>query len=110
MLQRLVYNVTYDITTPESAEQGEFEESGFEHEGYHAENVADVLYLIEQYGFSDLCQSGLGCAAYADHGCIDFRTGEEQITTVLPCNERSARYLERAYRLYRDGYQRSNFR
>lgn len=71
--------VSYDVVTEESAEQGDFEETGWEHEPEEM-TLRDALHLIERYGPFDTgwhASPGMSqIALYQADGETDIRTGD----------------------------------
>ena len=46
-----VYNIVYNTVTPESAEIGDYADSGFEVQGATADDMDDLISQLDDYGF-----------------------------------------------------------
>ena len=69
-------SVTYDVVSPESAEVGDFEETGFEREPEDM-TLRDTISLIRNYAPFDSPQvRGTSLTLYQADGDTNYRTGE----------------------------------
>jgi len=92
-IERLSFNVTYQTTTPESSEYGEFDDSGFIVEDIEPDDIQDIISLINNYRCFDWsCSDNSGWLS-SDSEVIDYSTMEEIMYSLHANNERSARYL-----------------
>ena len=92
-IERLSFSVTYQTTTPESSEYGEFNEGGFLFEDYEPDDIQDIISLINSYRcFNWSCSDGSGWLS-SDSEVIDYSTMEEIMYSMHANNDRSARYL-----------------
>ena len=70
-----MFSITYEIITPESAENGDCEETGFEAENLTLREAFDMLRWIG--GNCEPSDSGLSPYSWLSFYCEpDFRTGE----------------------------------
>lgn len=85
-------NITYQTVTPESAEIGEPEETGFKAENveYTFRELVELLHTCEHSGSS-----------WATHYCVDedYATGAITDHSYHPVSNRDARYFEKAARV-----------
>ena len=51
------YSITYQIITPESAEDGDYFEQGYEVEDAEADTLRELIGIIEERGLYDISQS-----------------------------------------------------
>ena len=74
-----IVGVTYDDVTPESAEVGDFEESGWERET-QVYTLSEVLRLIEEYYVSENFQENSNSQSLytSDSTTIDYSEGRER--------------------------------
>ena len=92
-IERLSFNVTYQTVTQESAEYGEFDDSGFMFEDIEPDDIQDIISLINSYRCFDWsCSDNSGWLS-SDSEVIDYSTMEEIMYSLHANNERSARYL-----------------
>jgi hypothetical protein len=91
------YKKTFDIITPESAEAGEFAESGFIDENCSM-TFREAVELLACTTASDLPNPGTW---YSTDGDTDYRTGEVEIRSYHPATERDGRYMAKAYSVAR---------
>ena len=70
-----VVSITYDVTTPESAEQGDFAETGFEREPAPM-TLRETVQALDNYGGIYVQTHPHGLASYAEDGVENYRTGE----------------------------------
>ena len=96
---------TYDITTPESAEVGDYEESGFVVDGWHVDVgdkslpvdwLGDVQHWIDSNGveYVEIWGSEITICGQSSP---DYRTGAEERRT-LHLRIKAARFCERKFR------------
>lgn len=93
------FNVTYDIVTPESAEHGDYAESGFIGESM---SLRDAVAAVQETRTShvdgrnvELCNAGLGYAIRVDNG-MEFETGASETRALhLPTSRATARRIAR---------------
>ena len=73
------FNVTYQIVTEESAEQGEAAEAGF-----LAENVSfrEAFSLVNGYAPHPGCSDIRAARCFTTEADIDYRTGEHETLTI----------------------------
>lgn len=73
---KIRYDVTYEIITPESAEEGDVAERGYEHKGLTADSVTDMVRTLRNDGATEASSShwhkGLWYTAYGE---MDYRDG-----------------------------------
>ena len=92
-IERLSFNVTYQIATPESSEYGEFDDGGFMVEDIEPDDIQDLISLINSYRcFSWSCSDSSGWLS-SDSEVSDYTTGEEIVYSLHANNPRSVRYL-----------------
>ncbi|MBW6354919.1 hypothetical protein ACLBVF_10375 [Pseudomonas aeruginosa] len=90
---------TYEIVTPESAEAGDVEESGFDFENAEF-GLRELVDYIESNGFTEPSYSQ-GCPDWVTQadGNLDYQTGAEERKSLHPGrDDRSRRYWEKALR------------
>ena len=93
-IERLSFNVTYQTTTPESSEYGEFDEGGFIVEDIEPDDIQDIISLINSYRCFDWsCSDNSGWLS-SDSEVSDYTAMEEIIYSLHANNPRSARYLK----------------
>jgi hypothetical protein len=93
-IERLSFSVTYQTVTPESAEYGESDDSGFMIEDIEPDDIQDLISLISNYRCFDWsCSDNSGWLS-SDSEVIDYSTMEEIMYSIHANNERSARYLK----------------
>ena len=68
-------NVTYNIVTPESAKDGDVEESGFEKEGVEISSIDDIISIFEECGGAT---EGSGFSYYTIDPERDYTDGSEK--------------------------------
>ena len=75
-MKNLIISKTYSEITPESAENGDFSDTGFEWENSECtfRELVDYLKEHKQYCNPSWCSSGFST--------IDYRTGTEQETCI----------------------------
>ena len=92
-IERLSFNVTYQTTTPESSEYGEFDDSGFIVEDIEPDDIQDIISLINSYRCFDWsCSDNSGWLS-SDSEVTDYTAMEEIMYSLHANNPRSARYL-----------------
>jgi hypothetical protein len=92
-IERLSFSVTYQTTTPESSEYGEFDDSGFIVEDIEPDDIQDIISLIDNYRCFDWsCSDNSGWLS-SDSEVSDDATMEEIMYSLHANNPRSARYL-----------------
>jgi hypothetical protein len=69
-------DVTYDVVTPESAERGDYEESGYESEGLKFNSLAEMALHMKEHGASGGEQGG-DASWYTADPEIDYQSGHE---------------------------------
>jgi hypothetical protein len=72
-------DVTYDVVTPESAERGDYEESGYESEGLKFDSLAEMALYMQNEGASG-SETGGGIqnpSWYTADPHINYQTGHE---------------------------------
>lgn len=101
-IDRLLYNISYSETTPESAECGDLSDNGSLFKGYHCESFEDVVNMIKSYGAEGWSSSPhiKGTFDWLTSGwqTEDYTTMTERETSIHPNNKRALRYLEKAWR------------
>lgn len=76
-------SVTYDTVTPESAEHGDFNESGFEIEPFYTRSINEIIDLIRSNYVYENFHSGQNYQSiYSDSYTIDYYTGEDKRVAV----------------------------
>ena len=93
-IERLSFSVTYQTVTPESAEYGESDDSGFMIEDIEPDDIQDLISLISNYRCFDWSCSDSSGWLSSDSEVIDYSTMEEIMYSIHANNERSARYLK----------------
>ncbi len=81
----ITFRVTYDIVTPESAEQGDYAESGYYSRGgwKHEDPSEWTLHeIVSQFGRNSLENSGTWLSTIDSD--TDYRTGEDTRYSVHP--------------------------
>ena len=97
MFNQLDFSVTYATITPESAEQGDFEETGFYAENIDFDTFEELVDYIERNGYRYWSDSrGTGWLS-TGFSIEDYATGEEVEYSIHANNDRSQRYLEKAF-------------
>lgn len=72
-----VVSKTYDVTTPESAEVGDYEDSGFDFEP-EPMTLREVVYEVKKLGAIDSAEAyGGNMSLYESDGDVNYRTGAE---------------------------------
>lgn len=100
-MNSLEFSVTFAVTTPESAENGDYAETGFEHESLHFDTFSELVWFLEQ---NDYCQAnGYPCVELSDHDWIStdsyttcYKTGRQVRYSIRSLNSRATRYLNLA--------------
>lgn len=83
-------NKTYQVVTPESAEQGDYDDQGFEYENNEFDTLWDMAEEIRSAGATELSSGGGGHAAdphdwyLTVDGEKDYRTGSETTYSFHP--------------------------
>lgn len=95
-IQPCKFSLTFEQYTPESAEDGEPSDSGFEWEGvaYTVRELADLIMDKGLFYWSDSDKSDW---LYSEHEIIAYATMETESFALHPCNARSARYMRKAW-------------
>ena len=78
----IIVKITYSKTTPESAEAGEFSDTGWvDEEGQTFESVEDVVSFLKQEGVSQCSSSPWSPGSWyeTESSTSDFETGEEEV-------------------------------
>ena len=93
------FNVTYDIVTPESAEYGDYAESGFIAESLSLrealEAVKETRTSLVDGATIELCNSGAGYCLTVTNG-MEFQTGANETRTLhMSCTRSTARRIAR---------------
>lgn len=81
----IAFRVTYSTTTPESAEQGDYSESGFySRGGWKHDDPSDwtLREVVSQFG-RQVLEDG-GTSFYSIDSDFDYRTGEDTSYAVHP--------------------------
>jgi hypothetical protein len=79
IMAEFTLDVTYDVVTPESAERGDFEESGFESEDLKFDSLAEMALYMQENGASG-SETGGGIknpSWYTADPDIDYQSGHE---------------------------------
>ena len=101
-IDRLLYNIAYSETTPESAELGDLSDTGTLYLDYHCESFEDVVNMIKSYGVEGWSSSphikGTFDWLSSGYQVEDYATLTERETSIHPNNRRALRYLEKAWR------------
>jgi len=99
MKERLIhYAETFEIVTPESAEQGDYTETGFIDENATGtfRELVDLLDCTEPSSYP-LPACGAGVWYTQMDAGIDYRTGAEERRGYHPASDRDARFMRLAY-------------
>ena len=67
-------SITFQVVTPESAERGDFSETGFVHENLEFENIEELISDIREYGYME---RGNETDFYTTDPEIDYYDGSE---------------------------------
>jgi hypothetical protein len=81
----VTFRVTYDVVTPESAEQGDYAESGYYSRGgwKHEDESSWTLHeVVSQFGRNSLEDNGRWFSSTDSD--TDYRTGEDTSYSVHP--------------------------
>lgn len=97
-MEPLEYSVTYTTVTPESAEYGDFEDSGFEIESITFDYFVELVEYLESNGFRNWSDSRDTGWLSTDYEVEDYGTMEEKQSSIHAKNTRAQRYLELAYK------------
>lgn len=94
----LAFSVTYQTVTPESAEHGDFEDRGFEHDLITFDTFEELVDYMESNGFNNPSSSPIESLGIHDWLSTemetdDFETGEKKSLSLHPKNDRAARYM-----------------
>ncbi len=104
-IEAIKVNVTFQTVTPESAEYGDYADSGFITENMEFDDFADMVSYVESNGYSLSNASMYPLTGATMHENVwfstdpeieDYRTMEEITYSIHPCNDRTARYLFKA--------------
>lgn len=85
--KKYLMSKTYQVVTPESAEQGDFSDQGFEYEGNEFDTLWDVAEEIRNAGATELSSSGEASPHdwYSTvDGDTDYKTGAETTYSFHP--------------------------
>lgn len=100
-IDRLKFTINYAETTPESAENGENSDSGPLFEEYDCDDFDAVIRMVEQYGSGGWSSwphcKGTGDWLMSHWEMEDYSTATERQTTIHAVNNRSLKYLEKAW-------------
>jgi len=81
---KIYYNVTYAIVTPESAEDGDFAETGFIEEDSWASSIKDFIELLKSEGYINPSSSDpQGTRWWSTEPCMD-QDGSEETRSIHP--------------------------
>jgi len=97
-MDKLEYSITFATITPESAENGDFEQTGFEHESIVFDSFESLVRYIEWNGFYIWSEQPTNTGWLSTDFAIDYKTMTEKQLSIHAKNERSQRYLELAYK------------
>ena len=98
-MDKLEYSITFATITPESTENGDFEQTGFEHESIVFDSFESLVRYIEWNGFYIWSEQPTNTGWLStDFEIIDYKTMTEKQLSIHAKNERSQRYLELAYK------------
>ena len=97
-MESLEFSVTYTTVTPESAEYGDFEDSGFEIESITFDYFAELVGYLESNGFRNWSDSSNTGWLSTDYEVEDYETMEEKQLSIHSQNQRAQRYLGLAYK------------
>lgn len=100
-IDRLLYQINYSETTPESAEQGDFSDIGSLFEEYDCGDFDAVVRMVREYGSEGWSSQphckGTGDWLMSGWEITDYTTMTSRQTTIHAVNNRSLKYLERAW-------------
>ena len=80
MKNQYLINVTFQTTTPESAEIGDFENQGFKYEDLAFDSIRELIEYLEREGIQYYSSSNFdGHSWYhTESSIIDYSTGEDE--------------------------------
>ena len=91
----LKLSMTYEIITPESAENGEAEEIGFVFEGEEC-TAKELAHYIERYGFTEPSESsGVPRWLTSEKYREDYRTWEVENRSIHPGRDKQSQRVWR---------------
>ena len=94
----IILSQTYQIVTEESAEHGDFEESGFDWQDV-PHSFRETVELIKDDGFTIKSDTHGVPTWLSTEAHIDFVSGDSESKSLHPANDkRSQRYWEKACR------------
>ena len=97
-----IVSITYDVITPESAEHGDFEESGFDTKD-ETMTLAELIQTIKQSGFYIPSEGGKAPRWISTDPDINYRSGDETIRSLhigqVFGKQPTPKQLARIYRL-----------
>lgn len=104
-IEAIKVNVTFQTVTPESADHGDYADSGFVAENMEFDDFADMVSYVESNGYSlrnasvsPLTRDSMDENVWfsTDPEIEDYVTMEEITYSIHPSNDRTARYLFKA--------------
>lgn len=98
-IEAIKVNVTFHTVTLESAECGEYTDSGFIVENMEFGNFADMVRYLRNASVSPLISDTMNENVWFSNDIEDCTTVEETTYCIHPCNDRTARYLFKALRV-----------
>lgn len=100
-IDRLLYRICYAETTPESAEHGENSDSGVHEDEWSCDTFDDVISMVKMFGEESWSSSphnkGQHDWLMSSWSVQDYATMTERQTTIHALNDRSLKYLEKAW-------------
>lgn len=97
-MEKLLFSVTFQEFTPESLEDGETSDNGFEREDEEFE-FSELVKYLEREGFhywSSTNPQSMHDWLTTETYTVSYETGLTKCLSIHPCNERSFRYLLKA--------------
>jgi hypothetical protein len=90
---------TYQTVTPESAEMGDFEDSGFIFERRNDYSLKDIIDEINQNSVEHCQENGNGFDIYFSSYCSDYQTGEDTSECLhVSANPRAVKRLTKLFK------------
>jgi len=97
IMDKLEYSVTFATITPESAEHGDFEETGFHIESITFDCFGELVDYLERNGYYYWSNSNDTGWLSTGWQVDDYTTMTEIEYSIHAKNDRAQRYMEKAY-------------
>jgi len=89
-------SITYGEVTPESAEHGDFSETGYQNYGFFC-SLKDVMSIIEDNGWEDIQNNGTDLTVYGNFYTSNYSTGTDRQECIHVTGPKRA--VERLFKL-----------